>query len=81
MPDDHVTRNEFREAMDPVREDIKEIAKAVKPIPALLTQVERINGTVAELNTWRYLFIGGGAVVAFIFGSGFITYILTEVLK
>ena len=78
--DTHVTREELTAHIEPMKEDIAEIKEAVKPISALLTQVTRINGTVAELNTWRYLLIGGGVVVAFVLGSGGITYILTEVL-
>ncbi len=74
-----MTEREFSAAMEPVQEDIAAIKERVEPIPALLAQVERINGTVEELSMWRYLFIGGGTVVAFILGAGGIAYIFSEI--
>ena len=78
--DGQVTRAELTAHIEPMKEDISEIKEKVELIPELVTQVTRINGTVDELNRWRYLLMGGGTVVTLIFGGGGITYILTEVL-
>ncbi len=79
--DGHVTRAELTAHINPMKLDIGEIKDKVEPIPELVAQVTRINGTVSELNRWRYLLTGGGAVVGLMFGGGGVTYILTEVLK
>ena len=76
-----VTREELAAHIDPMKEDISEIKDKVEPIPELVTQLKRLNGTVDELNRWRYLLMGGGAVVGLMLGGGGVTYILTEVLK
>lgn len=80
MTEEYVTEREFSAAMEPVQKDIATIKEAVEPIPVMVAQLERINGTVEELSMWRYLFIGGGTMVAFILGAGGITYILSEVI-
>ena len=87
MTDDPFTREEFRATAEPMQRDISEIKEAVRPIPAILSQVERTNNTVADhtveistLKQWMWMLRGGGIVVAFIMGAGGITYILTEVL-
>ncbi len=76
-----VTREELAAHIDPMKEDISEIKDQVEPIPELVTQLKRLNGTGDELNRWRYLLMGGGAVVGLMLGGGGVTYILTEVLK
>ena len=85
--DDQVTRDELTAHIEPMKEDIAEIKVAVAPIPAILTQVERTNSTVADhtleistLKQWMWMLRGGGIVVAFILGAGGVTYILTEVI-
>ena len=78
--DGHVTPREFSNAIEPMQRDIADIKKAVEPIPELVAQVTRLNGTVSELNVWRWLATGGGMVVALALGGGGLTYILMEVL-
>ena len=70
MPDEPFTREEFRATAEPMQRDISEIKEAVKPIPAILAQVERTNSKVADhetqigkLEDWQQRLIGAGGVI------------------
>ena len=65
LDEDYVTQKEFQATAKPMQQDIKEIKRLVAPVPAILTQVEKTNGTVADhtreigsLNKWQQRAIG-----------------------
>ncbi len=81
-----VTRAEMTAHLSPMKKDISDIAKAVKPIPAILVQTTATNGKVAsqeervdKLEDWQQRIIGAGGIILLLI-TVFGAVLLREVL-
>ncbi len=70
MAESPVTQEQLSATIEPIKEDIGEIKDSVAVIPALLVQVQGINGTttenskaISDLQRWKWTLAGAGSSV------------------